>query len=414
MRIGLITGEYPPDQGGVGDFTHELGQALAALDHEVHVITSASRNPQPTTQNSKPETRNPVIVHRSVRGWGWGCWRDIIRLNDALRFDILNIQYQTAAYGMHPAINLLPLRLRTGTGSRPCTVVTFHDLKIPYLFPKAGRLRWWVNLALARWSDAVIATNAEDFARLSTYSFIRSLSLIPIGSNISPKLPADYDRAAWRASRGLKPDDLLLSYFGFLNESKGAKTLIRALHKLMNDPCLSANPWLLMIGGRTGSSDPTNVAYLKRVEALIEELGLTERVLWTGYTPQPEVSANLLASDVCVLPYRDGASFRRGSFMAALAHGLPIVSTQPQVDVPELRHGENILLVPPDAPVALAEAIARLAGDAKLRRRLGEGAARLAQDFTWERIAEKTEALYRITLQHLRYPREFLGHRLHR
>jgi len=137
------------------------------------------------------------------------------------------------------------------------------------------------------------------------------------------------------------------------------------------------------------------VAYLKRIESLIEELGLTDRVLWTGYTPPPEVSANLLASDICVLPYRDGASFRRGSFMAALAHGLPIVSTRPRVDVPELRQGENILLVPPDAPVALAEALARLASDAELRRRLGEGAARLAQSFTWERIAEKTETLYR-------------------
>lgn len=149
-----------------------------------------------------------------------------------------------------------------------------------------------------------------------------------------------------------------------------------------------------MVGGKVGSSDPTNVAYLNKVEGLIAELGLTDRVFWTGYTPQSEVSANLLASDICVLPYRDGASFRRGSFMAALAHGLPIVSTRPRVDVPELRHGENILLVPPDAPVALAEAIAGLAGDANLRHRLGEGAARLAQDFTWEKIAEKTEALY--------------------
>lgn len=150
----------------------------------------------------------------------------------------------------------------------------------------------------------------------------------------------------------------------------------------------------MVVGGKVGSSDPTNVAYLKKVEGLIEELGLTDRVIWTGYTPQPEVSANLLASDICVLPYRDGASFRRGSFMAALAHGLPIVSTRPRVDVPELRHGENILLVPPDAPAALAEAIARLTRDAWLRHRLGEGAARLAQDFTWGNIAEKTESLY--------------------
>jgi glycosyltransferase involved in cell wall biosynthesis len=395
MRIALISGEFPPMQGGVGDFTNELGKALAALGHEVYVITSVLHDIQHAT-------RNTIIVHRSVHGWSWGSWRRIIQLLSEIRPDIINIQYQIAAYRMHPAINLLPLRLRMGTGYR--TVVTFHDLKVPYLFPKAGPLRWWVNLALARWSDVVIVTNAEDFARLSTYSFIRSLSLIPIGSNISPEPPADYDREAWRADRGLKPDDLLLSYFGFLNESKGAETLVRALGRLVqreDNPQLASNIQypisniqLIMVGGKVGSSDPTNVAYLKRIVGLIEVLGLTDRVLWTGYTPQPEVSANLLASDICVLPYRDGASFRRGSFMAALAHGLPIVSTRPRVDVPELRHGENILLVPPDASVALAEAIARLAGDANLRHRLGEGAARLAQDFTWEKIAEKTEALY--------------------
>jgi glycosyltransferase involved in cell wall biosynthesis len=382
MRIGLITGEYPPDQGGVGDFTHELGKALAALGHEVHVITSA----KPNTYHA---SRITVPVHRSVRGWGWNSWQRIIGLLDQIRPGIVNIQYQAAAYAMHPAINLLPLRLRTSTGYR--TVVTFHDLKVPYLFPKAGPLRWWVNLALTRWSDAVIVTNAEDFARLSTYSFVHSLWLIPIGSNISPEPPAGYDRESWRAHWGVEPDGLLLSYFGFLNESKGGETLMRALDKLVQR---GYNVQLMMVGGKVGSSDPTNIAYLKRVEGLIEELGLTGRVFWTGYTPQPEVSANLLASDICVLPYRDGASFRRGSFMAALAHGLPIVSTRPRVDVPELQHGENILLVPPDAPVVLAEAIARLAEEPRLRRRLGEGAARLAQDFTWDRIAEKTEALY--------------------
>jgi glycosyltransferase involved in cell wall biosynthesis len=375
-------------QGGVGDFTNELGKALAALGHKVHVITSAS----PDTPYGIPNT---LAIHRSVPDWGWNSWQRIIGLLGQIRPDIINIQYQAAAYGMHPAINFLPLRLRR-TSNRPRIVVTFHDLKVPYLFPKAGPLRWWVNLALARWSDAVVVTNAEDFAKLSTYSFIRSLSLIPIGSNIRPEPPAGYDREAWRARWGMKPGGLLLSYFGFLNESKGAETLVRALERLVRR---GYDARLLMVGGKVGSSDPTNVAYSRKIEGLIEGLGLADRVLWTGYTPQPEVSANLLASDICVLPYRDGASFRRGSFMAALAHGLPIVSTQPRIDVPELRHGENILLVPPDAPVALAEAIARLAEDANLRRQLGEGAARLAQSFTWDRIAAKTEALYKELLR---------------
>jgi len=381
MRVCLITGEFPPMQGGMGDFTNELGKALAGLGCEVSVITSKEAEGLPASFRLLPV----------IEKWNWGSWGTIVDLLRQLQPDVVNIQYQAAAYRMHPAINFLPLSLRRLQKARPKSVVTFHDLKALYLFPKAGPLRWWVNLALARWSNAVIVTNVEDFARLSSHSFIRSLSLISIGSNIHPQTPLGYDRDAWRARWGAGPNDLLLSYFGFLSESKGGETLVRALDRLVQR---GYNARLLMVGGKVGSSDPTNVAYLKKVEGLVEELGLVDKVLWTGYTPQDEVSANLLASDICVLPYRDGASFRRGSFMAALAHGLPIVSTRPRVDLAKLRNGENILFVPPDAPTALAGAIARLAEDPDLRRRLGEGAARLAQNFSWEGIAKKTLALY--------------------
>jgi glycogen synthase len=43
MRICLVTGEYPPQQGGVGDYTHELATALAALGADVTVLTNAVR-----------------------------------------------------------------------------------------------------------------------------------------------------------------------------------------------------------------------------------------------------------------------------------------------------------------------------------------------------------------------------------
>jgi len=117
--------------------------------------------------------------------------------------------------------------------------------------------------------------------------------------------------------------------------------------------------------------------------------------MWTGYTPPEEVSANLLASDICVLPYRDGASFRRGSFMAALVHGLPIVTTRPKSQIPSrLQDGENVLLVPPDDAAALTEAIARLADSPELRQRLGQGAKEMSKAFGWDSIAEKTLEVY--------------------
>ena len=103
-----------------------------------------------------------------------------------------------------------------------------------------------------------------------------------------------------------------------------------------------------MVGGKVGASDPTNLAYLAKVEALIAELGMVNRVQWTGFTAPDEVSANLLAADCATLPYREGATLRHGSLMAALAHGLPIVSTQPTVDAagtqglfPVLQDGES-------------------------------------------------------------------------
>jgi glycosyltransferase involved in cell wall biosynthesis len=408
MRVLFITGEFPPMQGGVGDCTNEIAKALVRCGVEADVLSTGVGPPSSVTESG-------VRVHRRVRRWDWRAIPLLRRALRETRADIVHIQYQTAAFGMHPAINLTPHLLRPlspllressgegrgGRGSRVGIVTTFHDLKVPYLFPKAGPLREWITFELARASDAVIATNEADHARL-TQRFGRRVSLIPIGSNITPAPPPHYERTAWRARWGVMPGELLLSYFGFLNDSKGGEILIRALAQI-------PHVRLLMIGGQVGASDATNVLYLARVKNLIAELGLDSRVLWTDYAPPEEVSASLLASDICVLPYRDGASFRRGSFMAALAHGLPIVTTlapqsplpsserarvRVELPLPTLCDGENVLRVPPDDPRALAEAITRLIADSDLRARLNRGALELAQNFTWDKIATQHLALY--------------------
>lgn len=395
MRICLVSGEYPPMQGGVGDYTHELGRALIQLGQQVVVLTSSkAASGQQTFEVKKhpPKvyTQEPA-VRPSVERWNWGSWSHVGHTVRQWQSDVLHIQYQTAAYAMHPAINFLPLRLRMNKDS-PRVVVTFHDLRVPYLFPKAGPVRSWVNQMLARYSDAVIATNEEDFATLGHWPLGHcSLHLIPIGSNIHPQWPSGYDRSAWRNRLGVAEGETLLCYFGFLNASKGGETLVRALAELLRR---GHKVKLLMIGGQVGASDPTNVAYLKHVQALCAQLGLGGRVLWTGYMAQEQVSANFKAADICVLPYRDGASYRRGSFMAALAHGLPIVSTQPRVPITSLLSGENILLVPPDDVLATAEAVESLMLSPALRTRLGRGAAELAKQFTWDKIAAQTVQVY--------------------
>ena len=162
------------------------------------------------------------------------------------------------------------------------------------------------------------------------------------------------------ASGGYGDDDFVLAYFGFLNRSKGGETLVRTLHALL--PALP-NARLLMIGERVGASDPTNYGYLQEIEALVDALGLSERVQWTGHQPDAAVAADLNACDVLLMPYVDGASLRRGTLMAGLASGCAIVTTAPSAPLPELVRERDWLLVPPGDVVAARDAVLRLARD---------------------------------------------------
>jgi glycosyltransferase involved in cell wall biosynthesis len=397
------------------------------------------------------------------------------------RIDALNIQYQSGAYRMHPAVNFLPLYLKL-RGNPARVVVTFHDLLLPYLFPKAGPLRRLANWLLLKFSDAAIVTNAEDAA--ATAGWGDKVRVVPIGSNIAVAPSDDHSRDMWRQEQSIAANDMLVAYFGLQNQSKGLDTLLHALTKL------PSRFKLAIVGGGTGESDPTNRHFAAQIGAVIERLGLGGRIFRSGQISAREVSAWLCGADIAALPFRDGATLRRGSLLATLTHGLPTVSTltpaqqpgwvksrlitfnpehpvgvvinpehpvgvvinpkpparvvinskppagvvinpKPQAgvvinpkppagvwgrivkhtyahrkqserdqphqasDLPELKDGENLLLVPPDDADALAAAIARLAGDQALRARLSAGARELATQVGWERIAEQVRAVMR-------------------
>jgi polysaccharide biosynthesis protein PslF len=391
MHVALLTGEYPPLPGGVGDYTRCLARALVARGVRVTVLTGAGPGDGADTPHEG------LTVLRLVRGWDWRCWRDTIAALDQQRPDIVHIQYQTGAYGMHPAVNLLPARLQSLPG-RPRVVVTFHDLLVPYLFPKAAPLRRWITTRLARDADRCIATNPDDAERLGALC----PALIPIGSNIAVAPPPGYDRAAWRAALGLGPDDFLIAYFGLLSQSKGVDTLLDALVPLRT---AARRFHLLLIGGE--STAPHDRAYAAQIAPQMERLALHHAITRTGHVDEATVSAHLLAADCVALPFREGASFRSGSLLAALRHGAAIVTTRggaalPQRVLPamqlalelELEDGQHALLVPPADSRALADALMRLADDVALRQRLGQGAAALGAAFGWDTIAQAHERVY--------------------
>ncbi len=377
MRILFITGEYPPQPGGVGDYTQRLAQHLTIAGHEAITLTSRQGRWQLWRATSRGD--EALVAPGGRASWRLVAAGRLARLVSRIRPDWCHIQYQTGAYQLQVGINVLPLLLRrTGIAS----AITYHDLLPPYLFPKAGPVRDWVTLLPARAATAVIATNPEDEATLRAAGL--QPRLITIGANIEPTQSSASDRAVERRRLGITADNALIGYFGLLSPGKGVDLLINLV---------AQHPrWRLLIIGGTATT-PTDRAYAEAVQQRLARDGLRDRVIITGHLPAAQVSAYLSACDVIALPFRDGASLRRGSLLAALAHGCAIVTTPPTspATAAALAGAVQFAAAQPDS---FAAAIEMVLQSAVMRARLSEAARAVARRFDWQAIVQAHLELY--------------------
>jgi glycosyltransferase involved in cell wall biosynthesis len=354
----FVSGEYPPDVGGVGDYTDRLRLALGACEEG---------------------WQSRVLSRRQVRHWDARALAWV--LGAAPRDGVVHIQFQAAAFDLLGDVCVMPSLLRR---MRPGVrvVTTFHDVRVPYLFPRAGGLRRAAVRLMAASSHAVIAADERDLASLGGPSDRHHQ--VPIGANVQCDPGLGYDRTAFRTGLGLAADTLAVVYFGLLNQSKGLDLLLDAFDLILKELPTTR---LLLLGGEAGASDPTDRLTAARVRRRLDRLA--ERVVRTGWLPPQALSAHLLAGDVALLPYADGASPRRGSLLACAEHGLPIVSTQPA----SRAVADAVQAVPANA-VSLATAVLEVAHNPALSGHLRAASQALAARTSWSRIAAAHIQIY--------------------
>ncbi|MCH8224043.1 MAG: glycosyltransferase family 4 protein [Chloroflexi bacterium] len=155
-------------------------------------------------------------------------------------------------------------------------------------------------------------------------------------------------------------------YAGRLSREKGIDVLLRAIAILPPDTRENVN---VVVAG-AGPAD-------SELRSLSATLGLEEQVRFAGIvSPGPDLLAEYDRADLFVLPSRIEGVPR--ALLEATARLLPVVATSVGGVPHLLRDGESGLIVPPDDPEAMADAIGRVIGDPTLARSLGNAGRKIA------------------------------------
>jgi rhamnosyl/mannosyltransferase len=207
--------------------------------------------------------------------------------------------------------------------------------------------------------------------------------VVPLGYPLEDytRTPPISERAA--QLRALYGDYLL--FLGCLRAYKGLDYLLEALRQTPEAHAVIAGE------GAQGEA----------LRAQAQALGLGGRVHFTGRVNQIEALALLHGAAFFVLPAHQRSEAFGLCQIEAMACGLPVISTNLPTGVPEVNaDGVSGLVVPPADPAALASAIRRLLADSELRRTLGEGGRRRAEDlYTARLMAERVCAVYHRALR---------------
>jgi glycosyltransferase involved in cell wall biosynthesis len=390
MRVGLVTAEFPPQVGGVGDHTARLAAGLRAAGHAVQVVTTIGEA-LPGDEWSGRGSRVDRIVDR----WDWRILFTLPRVAIRQAWDVVHIHYQAGAYQLHGAICLLPRFIRKQP-TPPAIVTTFHDLQVPYLFPKSGSLRRRIVQDMAQNCDGVIAVADETVGQLYKWTSGSgrevAVSQVPLGNHFDATPPAGFTREGWRAELGIGPNAWVIGHIGFVNASKAVDSTVAALAMLI---AAGHDVHLLMIGQAASPTDPSGARHLNTILEMIEQMGLTERVHWTARVSAEDAVAWIRCVDVMSLPFRDGASLRRTSLIGSWANGVPVVTTDAQMPVDWLRGDAPAAVSPSVGPESLALTIEKVMEDPRFRDQLSTRGLALAERFAWPSVVTKTLDVYR-------------------
>ncbi len=241
----------------------------------------------------------------------------------------------------------------------------------------------WLQRQLARWTAAYV-TVSEGLERELVASGVPPSRVTVVRNGVEAERYEAGDGAAFRRSLpGFDVGSPLVGTVALLRPRKGIEDLLRAAPRVVRE-----FPRCRFVV--VGSAE--NASYQVRLGRLCGELGIADRVAFTGH--RDDVADLLAALDVFVLPSRFGEGLPL-ALLEAMAAARAVVATETEGNREIIEPGVTGRLVPSADPAALADNVAALLADPAGRSAIGEAARRaVKQRFDAARMAAEAEDAY--------------------
>jgi glycosyltransferase involved in cell wall biosynthesis len=359
-RIALVPYALDRPLRGIGRYTLELLEALEREGLEMTLLQAGAMNGHHNSMKLPGVSLLPALLTIGQIEIAWITWRHKLNL-------------------VHDPTGVIPIRM-----SPAKRIATIHDV-IPYIYPTTcTKLDWliyrfWLPFAVDG-IDRVIADSKKTKADIVQFLPIEAekVTVIPGAANKHyRRMNAEEIQPALERA---KIDFPYILYVGSIEPRKNLPRLMVAYALLRQ---WSTN-WQLVIVGARNFWKSTPVA------AVVDRLGLENCVHFTGYIAEQDLPAIYNGADLFVFP-----SLYEGfglPVLEAMACGTPVVTSN-KSSLPEVAGDAAILIDPYDVD-ALANAMHRILSDPDLAEEMAAKGMIRAREFSWERTARETIAVY--------------------
>jgi len=361
MRILVVGGLVPwhPRAGGGELVAYKLAEALARAGHVVSYLSTSA-------EGSSLGQILPGFTHIAQRAGE--CWPSAflqsLKGDHLASYDIIHVHAASGTLAYY-----LGCVVRRYVKRDVKLALTIHSPKV-HAFPRSlDEVGWMLGCRAADVILAVSEFSSRDIARCYRVNRAK-IEVVYNGVDTELFLPL---RAQDPSSR----DVSTLVFCGRLNgtKQKGLEVLLEAMPLVLQERDVVLN--VIGVGPR-----------LEEYKTQAKRLKLDDRVSFLGFVEHSLLPQHYAGADLLVLPSR------RESFGLALAEamacGLPVVATTAGAIPEVVENGVTGLLVPPDDPEALANAVVSLLSDRPRMQAMGAvGAQRVREHFTWHKVAER-------------------------